>query len=67
MNIWTKVKQHPKLGLIALALIAFVASGCPMACSALAGHQSEAGFSIPLDAIGVFLTLVVAGYTTPAF
>jgi len=67
MNIWTKAKQHPKLGLILLAFIAFVALGLPDGLLGVGWPSIRTGFAIPLDAIGVFLTAVVAGYMTSSF
>ena len=67
MNIWTKLKQYPKLGLILLAFIAFIALGLPDGLLGVGWPSIRAGFSIPLDAIGVFLTTVVIGYMTSSF
>ncbi len=67
MNIWTKAKQHPQLGLILLAFIAFVALGLPDGLLGVGWPSIRTGFSIPLDAIGIFLTAVVAGYMTSSF
>ncbi len=67
MNIWTKVKQYPRLGLILLAFIAFIALGLPDGLLGVGWPSIRSGFSIPLDAIGMFLTAVVAGYMTSSF
>lgn len=67
MHIWTKIKQYPKLGLILLAFIAFVALGLPDGLLGVGWPSIRAGFSIPLDAIGMFLTAVVIGYMTSSF
>jgi len=67
MNLWTKVRHYPKLGLILLAFIAFVALGLPDGLLGVGWPSIRTGFSIPLDAIGMFLTSVVAGYTTSSF
>ncbi len=66
MNILTKVK-HPRLGLILLAFIAFIALGLPDGLLGVGWPSIRAGFSIPLDAIGMFLTAVVIGYMTSSF
>ena len=67
MARWTQVKQHPRIGVILLAFIAFVALGLPDGLLGVGWPSIRAGFSIPLDAIGLFLTTVVAGYTTSSF
>ena len=67
MNIWTKVKQYPRLGLILLAFIAFVALGLPDGLLGVGWPSIRTGFAIPLDAIGMFLTAGVAGYMTSSF
>lgn len=67
MNIWTRVKQYPRLGLILLAFIAFVALGLPDGLLGVGWPSIRADFSIPLDAIGMYLTAAVAGYMTSSF
>ncbi len=67
MNLWTKVRHYPKLGLILLAFVAFVALGMPDGLLGVGWPSIRAGFAIPLDAIGMFLTSVVAGYMTSSF
>lgn len=67
MNIWTKIKQYPRLGLILLAFVAFVALGLPDGLLGVGWPSIRGGFSIPLDAIGLFLTAVVIGYMASSF
>lgn len=67
MNIWTKLKQYPRLSLILLAFIAFIALGLPDGLLGVGWPSIRAGFSIPLDAIGLFLSAVVIGYMTSSF
>ncbi len=67
MNLWPKVRHYPKLGLILLVFIAFVALGMPDGLLGVGWPSIRTGFSIPLDAIGMFLTTVVAGYMTSSF
>ena len=67
MSIWTKIKQYPRLGLILLAFIAFVALGLPDGLLGVGWPSIRAGFSVPLDAIGMFLVAAVAGYMTSSF
>ena len=64
MKIWKKVKQYPRLGLV---LLAFVALGLPDGLLGVGWPSIRAGFSVPLDAIGMFLTAAVAGYMTSSF
>ncbi len=67
MKTWTRVKQYPRLGLILLAFIAFVALGLPDGLLGVGWPSIRANFSIPLDAIGMFLIASVAGYMTSSF
>jgi len=67
LNIIIKAKQNPRLGLILLAFIAFIALGLPDGLLGVGWPSIRAGFSIPLDAIGMFLTTVVIGYMTSSF
>jgi len=67
MNFWTKVKQYPKIGLVILAYIAFIGLGMPDGLLGVAWPSIRAGFSIPLDAIGMLLTASVIGYMTSSF
>lgn len=67
MNFWTKVKQYPRLGLVLLAFIAFVALGLPDGLLGVGWPSIRTGFAIPLDAIGLLLTASVAGYMTSSF
>ena len=61
------MKQDSKIGLILLAFIAFVALGLPDGLLGVGWPSIRAGFSIPLDAIGMFLTAAVVGYMTSSF
>jgi fucose permease len=67
LNLWSKVKQHPKLGLVLLAYIAFIALGMPDGLLGVGWPSIRASFSIPLDAIGMLLAASVAGYMTASF
>jgi fucose permease len=67
MNIVKKIKQHPNLGLIILAFVAFIALGLPDGLLGVGWPSIRAGFSVPLDAIGMFLFAAVAGYMTSSF
>ncbi len=63
----TKIKEYPKVGLILLAYIAFIALGMPDGLLGVAWPSIRASFSIPLDAIGMLLSAAVAGYMTSSF
>lgn len=67
MVFWTRVKQHPKLGLILLSFIAFIALGLPDGLLGVGWPSIRARFSVPLDALGLFLTAGVVGYMTSSF
>jgi fucose permease len=67
LNVWTKIKQYPKIGLVILAYVAFIALGMPDGLLGVAWPSIRTSFSIPLDAIGMLLTASVAGYMTSSF
>ena len=67
MQLWKKVKHYPRLGLVLLAFIAFVALGLPDGLLGVGWPSIRTGFSIPLDAIGMLLVASVAGYMTSSF
>jgi fucose permease len=67
MKIWDKVTHYPKIGLVILAYVAFVALGMPDGLLGVAWPSIRNGFSIPLDAIGMLLSVTVAGYLTSSF
>lgn len=67
MKTLLNAKRHPKLGLIVLAFVAFVALGLPDGLLGVGWPSIRTGFSIPLDAIGMFLAAAVAGYMTSSF
>ena len=67
MSFLTRVRAHPKLGLIVLAFVAFVSLGMPDGLLGVAWPSIRAGFGIPLDAIGMLLAAAVSGYMTSSF
>lgn len=67
MSFWARVKSYPRLGLVLLAFIAFVALGLPDGLLGVGWPSIRTGFAIPLDAIGMLLTASVAGYMTSSF
>ncbi|MBN2048538.1 MAG: MFS transporter [Anaerolineaceae bacterium] len=64
MKTNTKFRRHSQLGLIILSFIAFVALGLPDGLLGVAWPSIRTDFSLELDAIGLFMTTVVAGYVT---
>lgn len=66
-NIWNKIIHYPKIGLVILAYVAFIALGMPDGLLGVAWPSIRTGFSIPLDAIGMLLPFTTAGYLTSAF
>lgn len=62
-----KVKSYPRIGVIILAYIAFVALGMPDGLLGVAWPSIRTSFSIPLDAVGMLLTAAMAGYMTSSF
>ncbi len=67
MQIFTKIKNHPKLGLIVLAYVAFIALGMPDGLLGVAWPSIRGNFSIPLDALGSLLFAGTTGYLTSSF
>jgi len=67
MKLLTAVKRHPRLSLIALAYIAFVALGLPDGLLGVGWPSIRTGFALPLDAIGMLLAAMVVGYMTSSF
>jgi len=67
LNIWTKVKQYPKIGLVILAYVAFIALGMPDGLLGVAWPSIRTDFSIPLDSLGMLLFAAVTGYMTSSF
>jgi fucose permease len=67
VNFWKKVKRYPKIGLVLLAYVAFIALGLPDGLLGVAWPSIRASFGIPLDAVGMLITASVAGYITSSF
>ncbi len=62
-----RIKQYPKVGLVILAYIAFIALGMNDGLLGVAWPSIRASFSIPLDALGSLLFVATAGYLTSSF
>ncbi len=67
MNRLRTAKGYSKLSLILLAYGAFIALGMPDGLLGVAWPSIRAGFSIPLDALGMLLFAAVTGYMTSSF
>jgi fucose permease len=63
----TAITKHPRLGVVSLAFVAFIALGMPDGLLGVAWPSIQASFTIPLDAIGFLLSAGVAGYLTSSF
>lgn len=62
-----KVKNYPKLGLILLAYVAFIALGMPDGLLGVAWPSIRGSFGIPLDALGMLMFASTTGYMTSGF
>ena len=60
-------KKHPGAGLVVLALTAFIALGMPDGVLGVAWPSVRAGFSLPLDAVGLLIVASTTGYLTSTF
>ena len=67
MGVWVKVKAYPRIGLVILAYVAFIALGMPDGLLGVAWPSIRAGFSIPLDAVGMLISTAVTGYLISSF
>lgn len=67
MGFISNVRNHQKIGLVILAFVAFIGLGMPDGLLGVAWPSIRSGFSIPLDALGMFLTALVIGYMTSSF
>ncbi len=66
-TLWQRIKGHPKVGLILLAYIAFIALGMPDGLLGVAWPSIRTSFGVPLDALAILLPVVTAGYLTSSF
>lgn len=67
MKFWNKLRHYPRLGLVILAFVAFIALGLPDGLLGVGWPSIRSGFGIPLDAIGMLLAAAVTGYMTSSF
>jgi fucose permease len=67
VKLWNNITHYPKISLVILAFIAFIALGMPDGLLGVAWPSIRTSFSVPLDAIGMFLPVTVAGYLTSSF
>ncbi len=67
MKILSRLKRYPRLGIVLLAFIAFIALGLPDGLLGVGWPSIRNSFSIPLDSIGMLLTASVAGYMASSF
>lgn len=67
MKVLSNTIQNKKLPVITLAFIAFIALGLPDGLLGVGWPSIRTGFSIPLDAIGVFMIASVSGYIFSSF
>jgi len=61
------LKKIPKIGLLLLAYIAFIALGLPDGLLGVGWPSIRADFSIPLDSLGMLLIAGTMGYLTSSF
>jgi fucose permease len=67
MQLITRIKTYPKIGLIFLAYIAFIALGMPDGLMGVAWPSIRGNFALPLDAVGALMFTAMAGYMTSSF
>jgi fucose permease len=67
MKVIAHFLQNKKLPVITLAFIAFIALGLPDGLLGVGWPSIRTGFSVPLDAIGVFMIASVSGYVFSSF
>lgn len=67
LTIKQRLTKVPKLGLLLLAYIAFIALGMPDGLLGVAWPSIRSSFGVPLDAVGILMPISVAGYMTSSF
>lgn len=67
MKTFIKILRRPRLGLIILAYIAFIALGMPDGLLGVAWPTIRHDFGIPLDALGMLFLTATSGYLLSSF
>ncbi|MBC7344005.1 MAG: MFS transporter [Clostridia bacterium] len=67
MRFLSRLRQYSKIRLVVLSFMAFIGLGMPDGLLGVAWPSIRRGFSIPLDALGMFLAALVTGYMTSSF
>jgi fucose permease len=67
VTLWTRLRHYPHIGLVLLAYVAFIALGMPDGLLGVAWPSIRGDFGIPLDAVGLLISTVMAGYMTSSF
>ena len=67
MKLWDKIIHYPKISLVILAYIAFIALGMPDGLLGVAWPSMRADFSVPLDSLGLLLIASTIGYMSSTF
>ena len=62
MNLITRAREYPRIGLVLLAYVAFIALGMPDGLLGVAWPSIRSDFSLPLDALGALLVASTTGY-----
>ncbi len=67
MSIVQRIKSHPRLALIVLAYVAFVALGMPDGLFGVALPSIRSDFSVPLNTVGAIFIASTTGYMLSSF
>ena len=66
-KLWNKIIHYPKISLVILAYIAFIALGMPDGLLGVAWPSMRADFFVPLDSLGLLLIASTTGYMSSTF
>lgn len=67
MKSFNRILHFPRLGLVILIFVAFIALGMPDGLLGVAWPSIRADLSVPLDSLGVLLFMSTTGYLTSSF
>jgi fucose permease len=67
LKTWDKIIHYPKIGVILLAYVAFVALGMPDGLLGVAWPSIRASFSVPLDAVALLMFISAGPYLASSF